>query len=417
MHFIFILKNSSRPGAVTARIILADKTVPKQDTQKMTRRLFLKLGAQVLLLALLVPMISGCKKNESGAGMPPEVQVAAVEQRDVPIYHDWVGTLEGEVNATISAQVSGYLLTRNYQEGSLVTNGQTLFQIDDRTYKAALDQAMARVGKSELDVKRYTPLAATQAISQQELDDAIQANLANEAAAEAARLNYQFCKILSPVDGVAGLAQAQVGDLVGPGSGALTTVAQINPIRAYFSVSQQLLTRIQERMLAEGRKLRTATGEYQGPQLELTLASGAVYPLKGKVRFANNQVDVKTGTVRVVGEFENPQDLLAPGMFVRVRALLDTDKGALLVPQSAVVNMQGRYLIAVVGADNKVSIRPVMAGETVGQQWVVQGNIKAGDRVVAEGVQKAREGMEVKPVPYAGDVAATPAAQAEATEP
>jgi membrane fusion protein (multidrug efflux system) len=382
----------------------------------MVKNLTFKLVPPVLSLAFLIPLI-GCKKEAATVAAPPEVQVVAVEQRDVPVYRDWVGTLEGEVNATISAQVSGYLLTRNYQEGSLVTNGQVLFQIDDRTYKAALDQAMAKVGKSEMDVKRYTPLAATQAISQQELDDAIQANLANEAAAEAARLNYQFCRILSPIDGVAGLAQAQVGDLVGPGSGTLTTVVQVNPIRAYFSVSQQLLTQIQERMLAEGRKLRDAAGNYQGPLLELTLASGAVYPLKGKVRFANNQVDVKTGTVVVVGEFENPNGLLAPGMFVRVRALLDTDKDALLVPQSAVMDMQGRYLIAVVGEGNKVSIRPVMAGETIGRQWVIKGEIKAGDRVVVEGVQKVRDGMEVKPVPYTGDVAGIPVTPAEDKKP
>jgi RND family efflux transporter MFP subunit len=357
-----------------------------------------RCGTAVFLA--LLSLLCGCKKNEAERpAMVPEVQVAPVEQRDVPVYRDWVGTLEGEVNATISAQVGGYLMSRNYGEGSFVTNGQTLFQIDDRTYKAALDQALAKLGKSEMDVKRYTPLAKTQAISQQELDNAIQANLANEAAAESARLNYQFCKIISPIDGVAGLAQAQVGDLVGPGSGALTTVAQVNPIRVYFSISQQLLTEIQERMLASGKKLRGASGEYQGPPLELTLASGAVYPVKGRVRFANNQVDAKTGTIRVVGEFSNPQNLLAPGMFVRVRALLDTDKGALLVPQSAVLDMQGRYLIAVVGADNKVSILPVTAGETVGQQWVITGNVKAGDRVVAEGIQKVREGIEVNPVP------------------
>lgn len=375
-----------------------------------------KVVLPLLSIALLAPLF-GCKKAAPAAAAPPEVQVAAVEQRDVPIYREWVGTLEGEVNATISAQVSGYLLTRNYNEGRFVTNGQMLFQIDDRTYKAVLDQALAKLGKSELDVKRYTPLAATQAISQQELDDAIQQNLANEAAAESARLNYQFCKILSPIDGIAGIAQAQVGDLVGPGSGQLTTVVQLDPIRVYFSVSQQLLTEILERMLADGKKLRYEGGNYDGPPLELTLASGSVYPLKGRVAFANNQVDVKTGTVRIVGEFDNPQGLLTPGMFVRVRALLDTEKGALMVPQSAVVNMQGRYLIAVVGADNKVSIRPVMAGETIGQQWVVTGNLKAGDRVVAEGVQKVRDGAEVKPVPYARDIAAAPAAKAEAAKP
>ena len=370
----------------------------------------------VLTLALLAPLF-GCKKNEPPPAAPPEVQVAAVEQRDVPIYREWVGTLEGEVNATISAQVSGYLLTRNYGEGRFVTNGQVLFQIDDRTYKAVLDQALAKVGKSEMDVQRYTPLAKSQAISQQELDDAVQQNLANEAAAESARLNYNFCKILSPIDGIAGIAQAQVGDLVGPGSGQLTTVVQLNPIRVYFSVSQQLLTEILEKMLAAGKKLRYEGGEYQGPPLELTLASGSVYPVKGRVAFGNNQVDVKTGTVRVVGEFDNPQGLLTPGMFVNVRALLDTQKDALLVPQSAVMNMQGRYLIAVVGADNKVSILPVTVGETVGQKWVVQGSIKADDRVVAEGIQKIRDGMEVKPVPYTGDVAAVAAAQAAEAKP
>ena len=384
----------------------------------MTRRLILKLGLPVLLLAWLLPFVSGCKKSEPRVAGPPDVQVAVVEQRDVPIYREWVGTLEGNVNATISAQVSGYLLTRNYIEGSLVTNGQVLFQLDDRTYQASLDQALAKLGKSELDVKRYTPLAKTQAISQQELDDAIQQNLANEAAAESARLNVQYCKILSPVDGLAGLAAAQVGDLVGPSSGALTTVAQIQPIRAYFSVDQMLMTRWQERMLADGRALRGESQDDKAPTLELLLASGAAYPQLGRIRFANNQVDVKTGTLRLVGEFPNPQGLLVPGMFVRVRAKLETQKDALLVPQSAVVDMQGRYLIAVVGADNKVSIRPVMTGEIVGQQWVVTGNLKPGDRVVAQGVQKVRDGAVVNPVPLVQAAAAAgPAAKPEATKP
>jgi membrane fusion protein (multidrug efflux system) len=382
----------------------------------MARYLTFKMALPVFSLFLLIPF-SGCKKAEAPAAVLPDVQVVAAEQRDVPIYREWVGTLEGDVNATISAQVSGYLLSRNYEEGSVVTNGQVLFQIDDRTYKAALDQAEAKLGKSEMDVQRYTPLAKTQAISQQELDDAIQANLANEAAVEAAQLNYDFCKILSPIDGVAGLAKAQVGDLLGPGTGQLTTVVKTDPIRVYFSVDQALLTKIQEAMLAEGKTLRGQNGDYQGPLLELDLASGSVYPLKGHVKFANNQVDVKTGTITIVGEFPNPQGLLAPGMFVRVRALLTTEKGALLVPQAAVLDMQGRNLIAVVGADNKISIRPVMTGERVGQQWVVQGNLQAGDRVVAEGIQKVRDGMEVNPVPFTGDMAATPTPSAGETKP
>ena len=357
-----------------------------------------------LALAVLATF-SGCKKNEpSAAPTPPTVLVATVEQRDVPIYSEAVGTLEADVNATISAQVSGYLISRNYTEGTLVTNGQALFQIDDRTYKASLDQAEAKVAKTQMDVDRYTPLAKTQAISQQELDDAIQANAAAVAAAEVARLNYQFCKILSPVDGVAGLAQAQVGDLVGPGSGALTSVATIEPIRVYFSVAQQLVTQLMQQKLTRGQKI----GGASELPLQLTLSTGTVYPLPGKIRFANNQVDVKTGTIRLVGEFENPDRLLVPGMFVRVRAQIGLDKDALLVPQRAVAELQGRTLIAVVGADNKVSIRPIKTGVTEGDYWVIKGPVKPGEKVIVEGLQKLRPDIIVNPVPF--DATTNPAA-------
>jgi len=356
--------------------------------------------------------MSGCKEKEAaGPPRPPDVEVFTVAQRDVPIYRDWVGSLEGDVNATISAQVAGYLISRNYTEGTVVTNGQVLFQIDPGPFQATLDKAKAQVEQSEaqrdkyaLTVKRYRPLAATEAISQQELDDAVQNEktaaaqvLADKAAVEQAQLNLNFTTIRSPVDGLAGLAKAQVGDLIGPNTGQLTTVTKIEPIRAYFSVSQQLVTQMQERRIAEGKPTVRA-GE--GPELELVLASGLVYPIKGRLRFANNQVDVRTGTIMVVGEFANPQMLLVPGMFVRVRALMDTEKNALLVPQRAVTDMQGQLLIAVVGADNKVNIRPVQAGERVGQDWVITGNVKAGDRVVAEGVQKVRDGSVVNPVPF-----------------
>jgi membrane fusion protein (multidrug efflux system) len=326
------------------------------------------------------------------------VEVEPVEQRDVPVYAEAGGTREADVNATISAQVSGYLLKQEYNEGSVVTNGQVLFQIDDRTYKAVLDQAEAKVTKTEQDVQRYTPLAKTQAISQQELDDAIQSNAAAVAAAEAARLNYQFCKILSPIDGVAGLAQAQVGDLLSPSSGPLTTVTKVNPIKVYFSIAQQLMTQLMEQRLAAGKELGADQGN--GVPLELTLASGTVYPLKGKVRFADNQINVKTGTIRVVGEFENPQRLLVPGMFVRVRAQIGVNKNALLVPQRAVAEMQGRKLIAVVGTDDKVKILPISTGEVAGEMWAITGPLKPGDKVVAEGIQKVRDDMTVKPVPY-----------------
>ena len=277
-----------------------------------------------------------------------------------------------------------------------------------------------------MDVKRYTPLAKENAISQQELDDAVQSQKAAQAQIEASQasmqqadLNLGFTTIRSPVDGVAGLASgnAQVGNLVGPSSGPLTTVTTVDPIRVYVSVSQQLMTEVMQRRLAQGKTADSGDDPATGAELELVLANGSVYPLKGRVRWANNQVDVKTGTMRIVGEFANPQRLLVPGMFVRVRALLETLKGALLVPQRAVTDMQGRSLVAVVGSDNKVSIRPVEAGEQVGLNWVVKGNLKARDRVVAEGVQKVRDGAVVNPVPFTEKTAAaapaTPAAKAE----
>jgi len=391
---------------------------------------------RIRLTASLLPLLalfSGCKgKQETAPPAPPEVQVAVVEQKDVPVYSEFVGTLAGDVNATISAQVTGYLLSRNYVEGTVVTNGQLLFQIDPAPFQATLDKAKAQLAQAQaqeqkfaLDVKRYRPLAATQAISQQDLDDAIQNQMsaqgqveAAQAAVEQAKLNLGFTAVRSPLDGLAGLARAQVGDLLGPSSGELTTVAKIEPIRVYFSVSQQMVTRMQERRIAEGKGTIRTTEE--GPELELTLASGSVYPLKGRVRFANNQVDVKTGTVTVVGEFPNPNMLLVPGMFVRVRALVETLKDALLVPQEAVAEMQGRNLVALLGADNKVSIRPVVASLQFGRQWVISGNLKAGDRVVAEGIQKVREGAVVNPVPLAQKTAAAataPAAKAEEKKP
>jgi membrane fusion protein (multidrug efflux system) len=367
----------------------------------------------LILLPLAAFWIAGCKKAEAPAPPPPTVEVYAVEQRDVPIYTESVGTLEADVNATISAQISGYLLSRSYAEGTPVTNGQTLFQIDDRTYKAALDQAQAKVNKTAMDVERYTKLAKTQAISQQELDDAIQANAAATAAAEQARLNLEFCKITSPINGIAGLAQAQVGDLISPSTGPLTTVTTIDPIRVYFSVAQQLMTQLMQERLDAGKEVGVEKGD--GAPLELHLATGAAYPLKGRIRFANNQVDVKTGTMRVVGVFDNPNRLLIPGMFVRVRAQIGLIKDALLVPQRAVAELQGRKLIAVVGADNKVKILPITTGVVDGEMWVISGPFKAGDKVVAEGIQKVRDGSTVNPVPFGSAPKETPAA-AEKTE-
>jgi membrane fusion protein (multidrug efflux system) len=375
----------------------------------------------VLVLCPLLLCLGGCKdkKQAQAPPTPPEVEFITVEQKDVPIYKEWVGTLDGDVNATISAQVSGYLTNRAYSEGSSVTNGQVLFQIDSAPFEAALAkakatlaQALAVKGRTRLDVERYAPLAKTDAISQKELDNAIQADLSADAqidgakaAVQQAELNLAFTTIRSPIDGVAGLAKAQLGDLVGPGAGALTSVSKMNPIRAYFSLSEQLIYQAMARRVASGGE----SGEAGGLKLELVLAGGDVYPEKGVTRFSDNKVDVKTGTVQIVGEFPNPKSLLTPGMFARVRALVGVERNALLVPQRAVTEMQGRYLVAIVGADNKIAVRPVSVGERVGSEWIIQSKeLKAGDRIVAEGVQKVRDGAVVNPQPL-GTAAKGPA--------
>lgn len=376
----------------------------------------------LLLLPLLFLAVSGCRpKTVAPAPTPPTVLVTPVVVSNVPIFRTWVGTLDSEVNAAISAQVTGYLISRNYKEGSSVTNGQILFQINPEPFEAVLAQAKAqlveakaRKGRTALDVQRYTPLAALQAISQQELDNAIQSDLAAagavqnaEAQVRQAEINLGFTSIRSPIDGIAGLAsvtQAQVGNLVGPSTGPLTTVTKVNPIRAYFSVSQSLITRLQEQALAEGRQRRVADNTDASPNssrpLELTLASGKIYASPGKVIFGNNQVDEKTGTVTVVGEFPNANGLLLPGMFVRIRGLVGTETNALVVPQRAVTDIQGRSMVAVVGTDNKVSIRQVTPGERIGSDWVVTGDLKPNESVVAEGLQKLRDGEVVSPKPY-----------------
>lgn len=378
---------------------------------------FLKLhrpraSGLVLMLATLWGAAGCHSKREVTAPPPPRVEVVAIRQQDVPIIQDWVGTLEPEVNATITAQVTGYLLSRDYQEGSRVTNGQALFRIDPRPFQATLDQARAQLTEAEarrdkfaLDVKRYIPLAATEAISKQELDDAVQNEKtaqgeveAAQAAVKQAELNLGFTTLRAPVNGVAGLAseQAQIGNLVSPASGPLTTVAQVDPMRAYFSISQKMLEEAQALGVVTGRTNQSS----DGPVLEIVLASGETYPMKGRVRFSDNQVNVKTGTITMVGSFPNLEGQLVPGMFVRVRARLGTDRGALVVPQRAVTDMQGRSLVAVVDKDHKVSIRPVEVGVRVGTDWVIRGALQAGEQVVAEGIQKVRNGATVDPVPF-----------------
>jgi RND family efflux transporter MFP subunit len=362
-----------------------------------------------LVLAVLLATVStavGCGKTNAASAVPaPEVEVAAITQKDVPIFSEWVATLDGFVNAQIQAQVTGYVIRQTYKEGSFVRKGQMLFQIDPRPFRAALDQAnaqleqaQAQLAKTAMDVDRDTPLAKERAIAQSQLDNDIQANRAAKAAVKAAeaqveqaQLNLEFTDVKSLVDGIAGIAQVQIGNLVNPTT-VLTSVSQINPIKAYFSLSEQEYIHFADRINADAQKEIPSNG----PPFELILADGSVYPHKGTGLLANRQVDVSTGSIQIVCSFPNPQNFLRPGQFGRLRAAPEVRRGALLVPQKAVSELQGSYQVAVVGADNKVSIRAVKAGDRVGPMWIVEGGVKLGEQVVVEGLQKVQNGGTVK---------------------
>lgn len=368
-----------------------------------------RFRTNTLLLALILSTTIGCGKKEtvSAAATPPEVEVAPVVQEDVPLYTESIATLDGYVNAKIEPQVTGYLMKQNYQEGTVVREGDVLFEIDPRPFEATLQQtkgelaqAQAQLTKTGLDVARDTPLAKASAIPQAQLDNDIQANeaakamvAAAKAQVEQAELNVGFTKVRSLVRGVAGLAKGQIGDLVGPTS-VLTTVSQVDPIKAYFAISEQDYLKFATRISAvsEGRR------GWQGQRiLELILSDGTAYPRKGWLVLADRQVDEKTGTIRLAGAFENPGGILRPGMFGRVRAVTGVDRAALLVPQRSVVETQGSYSVVVVNSNNQASIRPVKLGQRVGQMWVITDGVKPGEQVIAEGMQKAREGATVHP--------------------
>jgi len=368
---------------------------------------FSGLCKKAFILTAVLTLATGCgKKQVVSAGGPPEVEVAAVVQQDVPLYTECISTLDGYVNAQIQPQVTGYLMKQNYTEGTIVHEGQVLFEIDPRPFDAALQQAKgqlaqaeAQLGKTRLDVARDTPLAKESAIPQAQLDNDIQANEAAQAMVSAAKaqveqaqLNLDFTKVRSLVNGVAGLAKGQIGDLVGPTT-ILTTVSQVEPIKAYFAISEQEYLRLAGRIsaVAEGRRRAGAQ-----KILELVLSDGTVYSHKGWVVLADRQVDVKTGTIRLAGAFDNPGGILRPGMFGRVRAVTGIAKAALLVPQRSVVEAQGSYSVVVVDSNNQASIRPVKMGERVGQMWVITDGIKPGEQVIAEGMQKAKEGSTVR---------------------
>lgn len=362
-----------------------------------------------LALGVSLLGLGGCSGTRAAApAVPtPTVEVVPVVQQDVAISSEWVATLDGFVNAQIQPRVAGYLVKQDYKEGSLVKRGEVLFEIDPRPFKAALDQAKAQqaqaeaqLGKSRLDVERDRPLAQAKAIAQSQLDNEVQAELGAKASVEAAKanveqaaLNLEFTKVTSLVNGVAGIAQVQIGNLVGPNS-ALTSVSQMDPIKAYFTVSEQEYLDFHRRYpteesVAEARKRA---------RLELILGDGSVYEHKGTIYFADREVNPGTGAIRIAGVFPNPGNLLRPGGFGRIRTSVKTHTGALLVPQRAVSELQGSYQVAVVGPDNKVNIRQVTVGERVGNKWIVEG-VKPGESVVVEGVQKVKEGAVVNPKP------------------
>ena len=405
-----------------------------------------KIWAAVVLIPAALAA-AGCRRAASAAGSPtpPEVQVVPVEQRDVPVYREWIGTLDGMVNAAIRAQVTGYLITQNYSEGSFVRKGQLLFQIDPRPFQAALDQAQGQLAmargqlaqakaqlaqaqaqlaqsaanqkRAQMDVDKYTPLAKQQAITQQELDNAVQNNIAYgaqieaskagvetakaqieannaaveaaQAAVEAAQVNLGFTHLASPIDGVVGQAQVQVGNLVGPSSGVITTVSTLDPIKANFTVGEQ-----------EYLNLTRGGKELSKLQLELILADGSAYPQKGKFSFADRQVNQNTGAIQLTGLFPNPGNRLRPGQYGKVRAAVGTSAAALLIPQRAVTELQGAYQVAVVDSANTVGIRTVKLGDRTGSMWIVAEGLRAGERVIAEGVQKAHPGIQVSPKPF-----------------
>jgi RND family efflux transporter MFP subunit len=357
-------------------------------------------------LVLLVLSEACENKSVSAApGAPPTVQVVEVTQRDVPVYHEWIATLDGYVNAVIQPQVSGYLVQQNYREGALVHKNDVLFKIDPRPFQAILDQAKAQLaqaeaqlGKTQLDVQRDTPLAREKAIAQSQLDNDIQANLAEKATVEAdkaaveqAEINLEFTNVRSLVNGVAGIATGQVGNLVGPQT-VLTTVSQLDPIKVYFVVNeQQYLAFVQRNPTVASRE--KAERELV---LDLVLSDGTTYPRKGKFFAADRHVDAQTGAIRLAGLFPNPDNVLRPGQYGRVRFVSYIRLAALLVPQKAVTELQGMYQVAVVGNDDKVSIRTVQVGERSGPMWIIEQGVKPGERVVVEGVQKVRDGMPVK---------------------
>jgi len=373
----------------------------------------MKQISTVLVSAVLLLHTLGCSNGNVRAAAPPPppvVEVAPVIQKDVLVQGEWVGTLEGYVNAQIQPQVSGYLIRQDYHEGAFVKKGQLLFEIDPRPFQAVLDQAKgqlaqaeAQMANSELNVNRDIPEAEAHAIPQSQLDTDTQALRAAKASVEAdqasveqATINLGYTRVVSLIDGIAGINTVQVGNLVGP-STVLTAVSQVSPIKVYFPISEQEYLR-----MADGGgpgSVDFLTHASRIP-LQLTLADGSAYPHPGRIIFADRQVNTQTGTIQIVGQFPNSRNLLRPGQYARIQTPTGNITGALLVPQAAVNQQQGTYQVTVVGTDNRAQLRTVEVGPRVGTLWVVRTGLKPGERVVAVGAEKAKEGELVNPTPY-----------------
>lgn len=369
-----------------------------------------KKPGRVMLGALVIGLlVAACdRRAERPALPPPEVLVTEVVQKDVPVYGEWIGVMTGFINADIRPQVKGYLLARLYHEGDVVKANQVLFQIDPREFQAQLEQAQANLAqnlailkKNQLDVARYTPLAKEGAVSQQELDNAVQATQASQATVEAAkaavdqaRLNLEWTKVTSLIDGVAGIAQAQVGDLVDVTT-LMTTVSQLDPIKVKFPIAE-----VEYLRLARARATGATNEEARKDDLQLILADGTTYPRPGKVFVVGREVDPRTGTLTIEGLFPNALNVLRPGGYAKVRAQLDVLPSALVVPQAAVTDVQGATQVAVVLPNNTVEMRNVVTGPRDGFFWAITSGLKPGERVIVEGVQKVRGGMTINPKPF-----------------
>jgi membrane fusion protein (multidrug efflux system) len=365
-----------------------------------------RTSASLIAIAAAALASNACRQTIATAPPMPEVVVVAVAQRDVPIYSEWVGTTEGFVNAQVRPRVQGYLLRQAYTDGAPVKAGDLLFEVDDREYRAALDEArgtlarqQAALKKYELDVARYTPLEAKGAVSKEELDNAVQGSRgakaevdAAAAAVQTAQLNLGWTRVYAPIDGVAGIAPVQVGDLVTP-STLLTTISQLDPIKVTFPISEREYLRFADRIQRHQQNARDSTE----PDVEMILADGKPYSHSGRFHVANREVEVETGTIRIQALFPNPDGILRPGLYAKIRAATVVKHGALVVPQRALVETQGHYQAAVVGEGDKVAFRTVKPGEQVDNAWIVDEGLNAGERIVIEGLQKIRDGMVVKP--------------------